>query len=43
MHYILPSSTKSLLDLLHRNKIELLGMKTTDKRDEYELVIRVKY
>jgi hypothetical protein len=42
MVYQLPINVKTLLDLLNRGRIEFLGMKTTDKRDEFDLVVRVK-
>lgn len=39
---LLPTNAKTLLELLTRGKVEFLAMKATAKKDEFELLVRVK-
>jgi hypothetical protein len=39
---LLPTTIKSILELIQKNKIEILSMKATNARDQFEILVRVK-
>jgi len=39
---VLPTNLKTLLDLIQRNRLEILSMKATSERDKFELLVRVR-
>jgi len=39
---LLPTNSKTMLDLLTRGKVEILSMKATTRKDEFELTVKVK-
>ena len=39
---LLPTNLKTILELIQRNRLEILSMKATREKDKFELLVKVK-